>query len=71
VYATQDILDTDADVFSYFTQMDLLEMAECTTLKEAEEMLGILGYDDFFSFNDVLQIRDLADTLARAIYGMK
>lgn len=68
IYAVQDILDADSDVYSYFTQMDLLDVAECVTQKEVEEVIGSLGYDDFFSYNDVLQIKRVASNLMRHMY---
>lgn len=55
-YGFDDALESVEDVKEYFTNWELLELAECTSYKELETELTIYGYQNFFSANDLEKI---------------
>jgi hypothetical protein len=64
-----NLLSSAADAFTFLDQDTLLEVGECETLTEVDEVLYKMGYADQFSDSDIKKIWTAGQSLVVHYYG--
>ena len=64
----EDILISDLDIYRYLDNDTLLEIGECDSFKEIEEVLMVYGYANVFSKSDKQRIWQFGQRLVEKVY---
>lgn len=59
-FTEEDMLETDDEVVSMFTTLELYDIATCKSLQDVQEEVEILGYYNYFTENDLERILRVA-----------